>query len=80
MEHPDHVDRFGLPSEGQHHRVTGLNLLAAIVISLNAAHLGKVVRQRQYTSLAVEPELVAHNSPLGWAHILLTGEYQWPKR
>ncbi|CAD1792392.1 hypothetical protein X12_002403 [Xanthomonas arboricola] len=24
------------------------------------------------------PELLAHISPLGWAHILLTGEYLWP--
>ncbi|UBR49751.1 Tn3 family transposase [Halomonas sp. FeN2] len=23
------------------------------------------------------PELLAHISPLGWAHILLTGEYRW---
>jgi hypothetical protein len=26
----------------------------------------------------VNPELLAHISPLGWAHILLTGEYLWP--
>ena len=30
--------------------------------------------------LTVAPELLAHISPLGWAHILLTGEYRWPKR
>ena len=30
--------------------------------------------------LATEPEIVAHISPLEWGHILLTGEYQWPKR
>nr|WP_236730443.1 Tn3 family transposase [Pseudomonas savastanoi] len=29
--------------------------------------------------LDVPPELLAHISPLGWAHILLTGEYLWPK-
>lgn len=27
----------------------------------------------------VPPELLAHISPLGWAHILLTGEYLWLK-
>ena len=26
------------------------------------------------------PELLAHISPLGWAHILLTGEYRWKKQ
>ena len=28
----------------------------------------------------VDPELLAHISPQGWGHILLTGEYRWPKR
>ena len=67
-------------SEGQHYRAAGLNLLAAIVIYWNTAHLGEAVRQRKHAGLTVEPELLAHISPLGWAHILLTGEYRWPKR
>ena len=67
-------------SEGQHYRMAGLNLLAAIVIYWNTAHLDKAVRQRKHAGLTVEPELLAHISPLGWAHILLTGEYRWPKR
>ena len=67
-------------SEAQHYRMAGLNLLAAIVIYWNTAHLGEAVRQRKLAGLTVEPELVAHISPLGWAHILLTGEYRWPKR
>ena len=62
-------------SEGQHYRMAGLNLLAAIVIYWNTAHLGEAVRQRKHAGLTVEPELLAHISPLGWAHILLTGEY-----
>ena len=67
-------------SEGQHYRMAGLNLLAAIVIYWNTAHLGEAVRQRKHAGLTVEPELMAHISPLGWVHILLTGEYRWPKR
>ncbi len=67
-------------SEGQHCRMAGLNLLAAIVIYWNTAHLGEVVRQRKHAGLTVEPEVLAHISPLGWAHILLTGDYRWPKR
>ena len=67
-------------SEGQHYRMAGLNLLAAIVIYWNTAQLGEAVRQRKHAGLTVEPELLAHISPLGWAHILLTGEYRWPKR
>ena len=67
-------------SEGQHYRMAGLNLLAAIVIWWNTARLDEAVSQRENEGLTVDPELLAHISPLGWSHILLTGEYHWPKR
>ena len=67
-------------SEGQNYRMAGLNLLAAVVIYWNTAHIDEAVRERKHAGLTVEPELMAHISPLGWAHILLTGEYRWPKR
>ena len=65
---------------GPAYRMAGLNLLAAIVIYWNTVQLDEAVRQRKHAGLTVEPELLAHISPLGWAHILLTGEYRWPKR
>lgn len=68
-------DRNG---EGQHYRIAGLNLLAAIVIYWNTMKLGEAVAKRRRTRLPVPPELLAHTSPLGWAHIILTGEYRWP--
>jgi len=41
---------------------------------------GEAVIQRKRAGITVEPELLAQISPLGWAaHILLTGEYRWPK-
>ena len=67
-------------SEGQHFRMAGLNLLAAIVIYWNTKHLGQAVAGRRREGLRCSPNLLAHTSPLGWAHILLTGEYRWPKR
>ena len=67
-------------TEGQHFRMTGLNLLAAIIIYWNTKHLGHAVTQRKHDGLDCPAELLAHISPLGWAHILLTGEYRWPKR
>ena len=67
-------------SGGQQYRMVGLNLLAAVVILWNTVHLGEAARQRKHAWLTVEPELLAHISPLGWAHILRTGEYRWPKR
>lgn len=67
-------------SEGQHFRMAGLNLLAAIVIYWNTKHLGLAVASCRRDGLDVSPNLLAHISPLGWAHILHTGEYRWPKR
>ena len=67
-------------AEGQHYRMAGLNLLAAIIIYWNTLHLGQAVTERSRDGLACPPELVSHISPLGWAHILLTGEYRWKHR
>lgn len=67
-------------AEGQHYRLAGLNLLAAIIIHWNTDQLGHAVRERQADGLDCDPALLSHISPLGWAHILLTGEYRWPKR
>jgi TnpA family transposase len=67
-------------AEGQHYRMAGLNLLAAIIIYWNTKHLGKDAARRSRDGLDCSPELLAHISPLGWAHILLTGEYRWKSR
>jgi TnpA family transposase len=67
-------------SEGQHYRMAGLNLLAATIIYWNTKHLGCAVAARKSAGLDCSPDLLAHISPLGWAHILLTGEYRWKTR
>lgn len=66
-------------TEGQHFRIAGLNLLTAIIIYWNSKQLGIAVAKRQRAALDCSPELLAHISPLGWAHIILTGEYRWRK-
>ncbi|WP_439563200.1 Tn3 family transposase, partial [Roseinatronobacter sp.] len=66
--------------EGQHFRMAGLNLLTAIIIYWNTKHLGQAVAARQRAGLNCAPNLLAHISPLGWAHILLTGEYRWRRQ
>ncbi len=60
--------------------MAGLSLLVAIVIYWNTTHLYEAVIQRKHAGLTVDPELLAHISPLGWAHVLLICEYRWPKR
>jgi TnpA family transposase len=67
-------------AEGQHYRMAGLNLLAAIIIYWNTKYLGQAVAARQQAGLNCGPDLLAHISPLGWAHILLTGEYRWRRQ
>lgn len=67
-------------TEGQHYRMAGLNLLAAIIIYWNTKHLGQAVTDRKRAGLDCSTELLSHISPLGWAHILLTGEYRWKNR
>ena len=66
-------------AEGQHYRMAGLNLLAAIIIYWNTKHLGHAVDRRRRAGLDCSTNMLAHISPLGWAHILLTGEYRWGK-
>ena len=64
-------------TEGQHFRMAGLNLLAAIIIHWNTARLGDTVTSLTASGNPPDPALLAHVSPLGWEHILLTGEYRW---
>ena len=66
-------------SEGQHYRIAGMNLLAAIVIYWNTKKLGGLVEDLRLEGKEIAPDLLAHTSPLGWEHIILTGEYRWPK-
>ena len=66
-------------TEGQHYRIAGLNLLTAIIIYWNTLHLGHAVEARRREGLDTPDHLLSHISPLGWAHVLLTGEYLWPK-
>jgi TnpA family transposase len=68
-------DRSG---EGQHYRIAGMNLLAAIIIFWNTMNLSEIVDARSRRGHGPQPELLAHVSPLGWEHINLTGEYRWP--
>jgi TnpA family transposase len=67
-------------AEGQHYRIAGMNLLAAIIIFWNTMKLGEVVAiPETRAESCYRADLSAHVSPLGWEHINLTGEYRWPK-
>ncbi|WVX49881.1 Tn3 family transposase ISRsp12 [Roseobacter fucihabitans] len=69
-------DRSG---RAQDDRLADLNLLATIIIYWNTKQLGQVIAKRRQTGIYDPEDLLSHVSPLGWAHILITGEYRWPK-
>ena len=66
-------------SQAQEYRIAGLNLLAAIIIYWNTKQLGKSIAKRRQAGIYDPEHLLPHVSPLGWGHILITGEYRWPK-
>ena len=51
-------------SEGQHYHIAGLNLLAAIVIHWNTAHLYEAVGQEKHAGVTVEPDVLPTSQPL----------------
>ena len=73
--HLERADLFGLSNEGLHHHMAGLNLLDSIVIYSNTAHLDE-----EQIAETRRTDRRACISTLGWAHILLIGEYRWPKQ
>jgi TnpA family transposase len=64
-------------SENQHLRMMQLNLLTSIIIYWNTKHLGQIIHDRQQQGISTPPDQLAHLSPLGWEHIILTGFYKW---
>jgi hypothetical protein len=62
--------------ENQQHRFSGLNLLVTAIILWNTRYLERAVAALRKVE-NVPDHLLAHLSPLGWAHINLTGDYVW---
>ena len=54
-----------------------MNFLASIIIYMNTLKLGEIVESMVEAGSPPQPDLLPHVSPLGWEHIILTGEYSW---
>ncbi|GAA6198630.1 hypothetical protein NBRC116598_40750 [Pseudophaeobacter arcticus] len=67
-------------SRAQDDRLAGLNFLAAIIIYWNIKQLGQIIAKRRRAGIYDSEDLLSHVSPLGWVHILITGEYRWHKK
>lgn len=63
--------------ESQDLRIAGMNFLASIIIYMNTLKLGEIVESMVEAGSPPQPDLLPHVSPLGWEHIILTGEYSW---
>jgi TnpA family transposase len=64
-------------AEDQRYRASGLNLVVAAIVLWNTVYLDLAVAGLRAQGVPTPEEHLAHLSPLGWAHITLTGEYHW---
>jgi hypothetical protein len=63
--------------ENQRYRASGLNLVTAAIILWNTVYLERSVDALERNGQPINQDLLKHLSPLGWEHIMLTGDYFW---
>jgi hypothetical protein len=54
-----------------------INLVTAAVVLWNTVYLERATHALRGNGHAVEETLLQYLSPLGWEHIILTGDYLW---
>jgi hypothetical protein len=59
------------------HRASGLNLAIAAIALWNTFAMKRAVDHLRARDVAARDSLLAHLSPMGWAHISLAGDYLW---
>jgi len=63
--------------QNQEHRASGLNLVIAAIALWNTLYMQRAVEHLRESGVAAPDELLAHLSPMSWAHVGLTGDYLW---
>lgn len=63
--------------ENQEFRASGLKLLIAAISYWNTVYLDRAAQHLNAVGTTFDAALLAHLSPMGWAHISLTGDYLW---
>ena len=63
--------------QNQEHRASGLNLVIAAIALWNTLYMQRAVEHLRAHDVAAPDELLAHLSPMSWAHVGLTGDYLW---
>jgi hypothetical protein len=63
--------------QNQEHRASGLNLVIATIALWNTLYMERAVDHLRARDVAAPGALLAYLSPMGWAHVSLTGDYLW---
>ena len=58
-------------------RVMALTLVIAAIVYWTTADIEKAATHLRRERRLPDPTLLRHVSPLGWEHIVLTGDYDW---
>ena len=61
--------------DAQQKRVMALNLVIAAIVYWNTSYIEKAANHLRRERRLPDPNLLRHVSPLGWEHIVLTGDY-----
>ena len=63
--------------QNQEHLASGLNLVIAAISLWNTLYMQRAVEHLRARDVTAPDELLAHLSPMSWAHVGLTGDYLW---
>lgn len=61
----------------QQKRAMALNLVIAAISFWNTIYMDKAAGHLARTSPLYDAKLLAHTSPLGWDHVILSGDFDW---
>ena len=61
----------------QQKRAMALNLVIAAITFWNTIYMDKAAGHLAKSSPLYDPALLPHTSPLGWEHIILSGDFDW---
>jgi TnpA family transposase len=61
----------------QQKRAMALNLVIAAITFWNTLYMNKAANHLAKTSTLFDPTLLPFTSPLGWEHVILSGDFDW---
>ena len=61
----------------QQKRAMALNLVIAAITFWNTIYIDKAARHLAQASPLYDAKLLQHTSPLGWEHVILSGDFDW---